>query len=119
VVYFKIEQTVCTVAEEALAALRSRSGTVHNRLWRQITVQATPEAIKVHLGSVDEEGAEGRGTNVRENCRQCEFAWDDLADTEKLAAFVQFEPMVVANQVLALLRHLQVHSTAMRPALAM
>jgi hypothetical protein len=123
-----IKKVVCLESDEEINRLReeqrrherssSSSSMLRDRLWREITVSATPERIQVHMGNVGEEDAKLGYTNVREACRTFHLTWPDLADVDGLEKLLQFETMVVAKKVMTILAHLREMSTEAHDMLA-
>lgn len=104
---------VCQISEEALQAL----GRSTAPLWRQITIAATKDRIKLSLMDVDREAASGGYWSTGYNCVDHTLTWDDLQDQEFLNKMLSFEIVVVFQKAKAMLAALAERMPVLREAL--
>lgn len=83
---------VCLVSDETLkraqqvAAKKNTWMQMHvlEPLWREVSLTAFEQEIHLHLGSVDEEAANGGYCRAWYNSRRITLSWADLNDAVKL-----------------------------------
>jgi hypothetical protein len=83
---------VCQVSDETLTRVKQAAAKkdtwmrmyVLEPLWREVSLTAFEEEIHLHLGSVDEEAANGGYCRAWYNSRKITLFWADLDDAMKL-----------------------------------